>query len=148
MKRVSSLESYISILLLKTQESNPGPHGALCTNQDEQGPANLPSCRLKLTKFPTTLQISEGDSLYGDQITTKCVPPRIQTYSKGFACQKEIKTRSVIDPTNKHQQLQTPSLKLAIQLDDSDNRSNGTKPCHYCLLQLVKPEFSALKILP
>ncbi|KAJ9077658.1 hypothetical protein DSO57_1014473 [Entomophthora muscae] len=129
---IHTVKNEFLILVLKTQESNPGPQGMLFTNQDRQRLSNLLSCRLELVA-PTARQLSERYSPNEDQITAECAPSNVQTYTETAACQKKFKTRPDTGPANEHQLLPVSSPELATQLagsGDAVNKSSRTKHCH------------------
>ncbi|KAJ9060060.1 hypothetical protein DSO57_1034924 [Entomophthora muscae] len=103
-----------SIPALKTLESNPDPLKTNWITQDEQGPANLLSHRLKLLNYSATRQLVKGDSQNGHWIAANLVPLRTQTYAEAVACFKEVKTRPTTSPTNEHQLPTVSSPEWAI----------------------------------
>ncbi|KAJ9071668.1 hypothetical protein DSO57_1034667 [Entomophthora muscae] len=120
-KTTAYVKNYISILVLKTLELNPGPLEMTCanqdgqvpsslsvdsnpgpqkmpyTNQDRKRPANLFNHRLELLNYSATHQIVKGDSPNGHQITASLVPLRTQTYAEVVACLKRLRQGVRID---------------------------------------------------
>ncbi|KAJ9081750.1 hypothetical protein DSO57_1011344 [Entomophthora muscae] len=125
----------ISILVLKTQESNPSPLKADWTPQDSPGPANPISHRLKSLNLSVARRSNTEDSLNGCQIATKLVPLKTHAYKGDVVCLKEAGERPITSPANKHQLLPVASPKKALQLASSGdvvNNEGKTKHFHFC----------------
>ncbi|KAJ9055323.1 hypothetical protein DSO57_1005143 [Entomophthora muscae] len=139
---LGAVMNVISILVLKTQESNPSPLKVDWTPQDGPGPANLLSYRLKLLSCPATRRPNTEDSLNGCQIASKLVPLETNTYTGKVVCLKEVVKRPTTIPANKHQLLPVSSPEKVLQLANSGdmvNNSGKTKHCHFCSPEPVQP---------
>ncbi|KAJ9069104.1 hypothetical protein DSO57_1021889 [Entomophthora muscae] len=130
----------ISILVLKTQELNPSSQKADQTLQTSPGPANQLNHRLKLSP--------KDNSPNGCQIDANLEPPKTQTYAEVAACLKEVKTKSIFNFTNDHQQHPVFRPEGIVQLNYSDdivNSGSRKKCCHFYSPEQALPGSAALE---
>ncbi|KAJ9077768.1 hypothetical protein DSO57_1013416 [Entomophthora muscae] len=80
----------ISILVLKTQESNPSSLKADQALQDRPRPANPLNHRLKLLNYPATRRPATEDSLNSCQSAAKLVPMKTHTCKGDVTWLKEV----------------------------------------------------------
>ncbi|KAJ9052350.1 hypothetical protein DSO57_1035097 [Entomophthora muscae] len=122
----------ISILVLKTQELNPGSQKADPTLQTSPGPTNPLKDGLKsLTSYFETRQSPKDNSQNGHQIDANLEPPKTRTYAAVAACLKEVKPNPILNSAN---DLPACHLERIVQLNysgDMVNSGSRMKHCHF-----------------